>query len=315
METGVTNLIPNSFFNTVGGTAPYSQQPNGFTVVNNGFLLTETVSSVYVTAVGAQLWTMRFQAPIVPTAFDLVSVAVSTALPVTAGSTYCFSAYAQIQLNTSQAVADTLTLALKWFNGSTPLSTTQVALSTSDYSTLSLASFVSVAPVGATAVIPSVILSTIDPGDDVSLTLFAPQLELGSSPTSRVQGVRVSDQIIIPSYNAANQKIRMEFVPGFAAGVPVMLATGPLYISLTSGGTFRAEVPSLAFVESPVLTFAAGDPLDFTVQTVSGGFLSLYQSGVLVAQQAQPFTPPTTAPLTILGFNGELLRLTVFSRK
>jgi hypothetical protein len=322
MEPAGVNLIPNSFFNVISGSAPYGQYPSGFTVDPAGALLTQSVSANYTTANGAQLWAIRFRQNNSLAAFNQGTVALNAAVAVEGSQVYCFSTYAQIQLMTTDTVVDTLTLAIQWFDsGMHPISTSTAPLAASGFDTLVVGSVTATSPAGAAFAIPQVLLSSIDPGDDVVLTLFGPQLETGDYPTSRTQGARAADQITIPTYNAANQKIRVVFVPGFGvsevlgASEPLLLTAGPLVLSLQTDGTFQATLPSYGSVSSAPLNFAAGDTLDFTIQHLSDDAITLYLGGALIATTPLPVVPPTTDPLNLLGFGGELLRLTVFSRK
>jgi hypothetical protein len=322
MEPSAQNLIPNPFFNVITGSPPYGQSPTGFTIDPAGALLTQTISANYTTATGAQLWAIRMRQNNSLAAFSQGVVSLSAALPVAGSQAYCFSAYAQIQLMIASTVVTELTFAIQWFDSSMNLlSTSTNPLATSGFSSLTLGSISATSPAGAAFALPQILLSSIDPGDDVILTLFCPQLETGNYPTSRTQGSRTADQIIIPEYNAANQKIRVVFVPGFGvsqvlgAPEPVLLTAGPLVLSLQPDGTFQASLPSYGSVSSAPLSFAAGDTLDFTIQHLSEDSITLYQAGVEIASSSLPVVPPTTDPLNLLGFGGELLRLTVFSRK
>ena len=322
LEPAGHNLIPNSFFNVLTGSAPYGQIPTGFTIDPAGALLTQTVAADYTTATGARLWTIRLRQNNSIAPFNQAVVALSAALPVTGSQAYCFSTYAKVQLMTTDTVVNHLTMVIRWFNsGMVFLSESTAPLPVSGFSSIALAQVTAQSPAGAAFAEPNIRLSSIDPGDDVALTLFGPQLETGSSPTSRTEGARALDQVTIPSYNAANQKIRMVFVPGFGVSeilsrlTPLLLTSGPIVLSLETDGTFKASIPTYGSVSSAPLSFATGDTLDFTIQHISNSAITLFLNGVQIATQVLPVVPPTALPLTLLGFGGELLHLTVFSRK
>ena len=312
MEPGAQNLLPNAFFNVSAQNIP-----SGYTVDSVGALLNQTVVPNYQTATGAQFWTMRFRQTNVYSAFSQAKVYLITSIPVTGSTSYCFSSYAKVTPLTQSTKVTEFTLALTWKDSlGTTITTSQVDLLPVDFTTLSLASLVALAPINAVQVEPEIRLGSIDAGDDVQLVLFSPQLEVGVTPTSRSQGVRAEDIIEIPVYNALNQKIRLEFIPGFAAGTVQVLTTGPLQLSFTALGTFKADIPDAGMsLETVPLTFLAGDSLDFTIQHEAGGLFKIYQGGAIVAQTMLPSFVSIPSTLSIRGFLGELLRLTVFTRK
>ena len=312
MEPGVQNLLPNPYFNVSANGIP-----TGYTVDGVGSILNQTVAPNYQTATGAQLWTLRFRQTNVYSAFTQAKINLTAPVSVSGSTSYCFSSYLKVTPLSQATKVTELTLLLKWKDSlGVLISTSQVNLMPSDFSTLSLASYTAISPPSTAQVEPEIQLGSIDAGDDVQLVLFAPQLEAGVTPTSRTEGTRVEDVIEIPTYNALNQKVHLEFIPGFAAGTARALTTGPLLLSLTATGTFKANIPDAGVsLETTPLSFVAGDSLDFTIQHLAGGAFKLYQSGVVVAQTTLPAFTSSPAPLLIHGFLGELLRLTVFSRK
>jgi len=309
MENGATNLLPNSFFNNVT-----SGVPNGYAVDAAGAMLMQSVDTDYQTANGAKLWSLRFRQTNSVSAFNQVSLSISNPVAITGGNNYTFSSYLRIQAMTSLTKVTKVTMGVKWFDNSTQLSESSVDLAGADFKSLSLAIFSGLAPSAATHAQPFIKVGSLDFGDDVLLTVFAPQLEIGLFATSRTQGSRIQDAIVIPDYNASNQKTRFEMIAGFNSGHPVSITTGPVWVSFTSGSTLRVEIPSQGFVEAPV-SFSAGDLVDFTIEHSSSNLVKVYLSGNLVAQQPLPSFVATPAPLSITGAGFELLRLSVFSRK
>lgn len=311
MEPAAQNLLPNSFFNVIAQGIP-----SGYTLDSVGAILTQSVLPNYQTATGAQFWTLRFRQTNLHPASNQARVGLQTPIILTGSENYAFSVYVQITPLTSVTKVTELTLGLLWQDASgVTLQTSQVTLNPNDYPTLSLASLTAKAPVGAAQVVPEILLGSIDAGDDVQLVLFSPQLEPGMISTSRCQGARAEDTIEIPTYDAGNQKIRLEFTPGFTSG-PVQITTGPLEISFTAQGTLLAEIPEASVsVETQALSFQPGDTLDFTIQHQAGGSFMIYQGGDAVAETLLPQFTSTPAPLLIRGFLGELLHLSVFSRK
>lgn len=312
MEPGITNLLPNPFFLNVTGSSP-----TGYDVDVGSALLTQTVTSDAILATGAQLWTIRVRQGNKFTPFNHATVSVHDPVPVTAGVTYCFSAYVQVVNQTNFAVPKNLTFIIQWLNGSTPISTTQQDQLISGFQALSLGFLNGVAPVGATNALLSWKLSPLDPGADVSLSLFSPQLEAGSFPTSRTNGVRQTDVMNIPEYNAANQKIRMAFIPGFASGqdnLDRVILAGPIIVTLTATQNLVVNVPAVATVAATPLVFAAGDLVDFAVEHLAGEMVKLYLNGILAISVPLPTFSASPATLIANGTGMEITTLTVFSR-
>jgi hypothetical protein len=405
MEPQRQNLLPNPFFN-----AATQNTPNGYLVDSAGAILNQTLAPDYLTATGAKLWTLRFRQANMYSAFNQARVSLSAPISVSENQPYTFSIYTKVTPLSMTTEVNQFKLALAWKDSlGGIIQTDEEVLQTSNFSSLGLAQMQVQSPIGAVAVEPAFYLGSIDAGDDVQWVLFAPQLETGTHPTSRCSGSRAEDVIEIPNYTAANQKVRIEFIPGFDSGLStVALTTGPLLLSLTAASKFRAEIPNyttsnqvvfdsnntsnaqpylgtilyakgalgvsivdgttviltgtangtisggqyivkdslpgwfyltdlnsqqvpftgngtgsftLTFISGTAaiaeipLVFSAGDVLDLTVQHQSGGFLSIYQSGDLAAQVPLPAIAVAPSPFLIRGFLGEILRLTVFSRK
>lgn len=309
MEAGATNLLPNPFFNNATAGVP-----NGYQIDSAGAMLTQSVDSDYATANGAKIWSVRLRQNNSLMAFNQAVISTVASVPVTQGLEYSFSLYLKVKPLTSLTKVSKLSLVLKWFANTTELSESVTELSILDHKTLALASAFATAPATANMVQVQVRIGSIDFGDDVQLSIFSPQLELGTFATSRTQGVRLQDAITIPDYNAQNQKIRFEIIPGFDSGDAVVLTEGPLVISFTASSTLKAEILSFGSVEAAV-AFTAGDFLDFTVEHTAGDLVKLYLSGNLVAQSALPSFTATPSPLVLKGMGFELLKLSVFNRK
>ena len=311
LEQGITNLIPGSFFLSATNSVP-----NGFAVDANSALLTQAVALDSVLATGAQVWSLRFRQSNKFTPYNNATISVQNPVPVTAGQTYCLSAYAQVKSLMSYAAPQQLTFKIEWLAGVTPLSTSQQNVPVSEFQALGLGSMSAVAPTGATQAQLSWSLYPVDPGADIEMTFFAPQFEPGSFPTSRTQGVRQQDTIAILDYNAASQKIRLECIPGFASGqdgIDRAVFTGPITVTLTASSTLDVDVGGHGTLSTP-LVFAAGDLVDFTVEHLAGQMVNLYVAGVLMASAPLPAFSATPATLTGNGTGMEITALTVFSR-
>jgi hypothetical protein len=312
MEQGVTNLIPNSFFSLVT-----NQTPTGFEVSDAGSaVLTQEVKTDATLATGAQVWTLRSQQGNQFTPFSRIVVSVSDPCPVVAGQAYCFSVYAQVKNLTTFTIPKFLTFTVQWLNGTTPIAASTQEHPIGDFQTLSLGSYDVQAPVGATNARLSWTLSPVDPGADVALILFAPQFELGLFPTSRTQGTRQTDSLGIPNYNAANQKIRMQFIPGFSSGqggLNRVILAGPLTVTLTATQTLFVDVDGYASAFMSLI-FAAGDFVDFTIEHRAGEMVKLYKNGILMTAVPLPAFSVPPATLTSTGTGMEITSLTVFSR-
>jgi hypothetical protein len=317
MESEAQNLIPNSFFNVSSSPITGPQNgvpPQGFTVDPAGALLTQTLAPDYTTATGAQLWNLRFRQNNHFSAFNQATINLGNGLEVTPDTNYCLSVYARIKVMIAGGLISQLTLLIQWLDDNNlPISVSSTVIDPSTLQALSLASFSAMSPSNAVAVNLNLLLGSIDAGDDVALTLFAPQLEAGTQPTSRIEGSRSSDLIQYPDYNADNQKVRFELIAGFEPGQAVQVLDGPLQVFFTINNTVQAIIPGQATLEVPV-TFQLGDTLDYTIQHQAGSFITLFRSGTQVGQIALPEFVSTPAPLSFLGFGGELLRTTVFSR-
>lgn len=317
MEPASNNLLPNPFFLQVPlVTPPNGPTPVGWTVDPTTTICIQTVAFDYVTSAAARLWTLRFRQVNGFSAFNQVSMALQNSVPVTVAQLYTFSIYASIAYLNQASVLTSLILGLQWYEGTTLLSETDQTIAPNTLNSLTLVSITAAAPVNATAVIPIIKLGSIENGDDVQLNLLGAQLENGAVVTTRMNGPRAQDQLTVPDYNASNQKIRFQIIPGFnsASGSNLQFMAGPLNVFFMGNGSFLADIPGQGSVMTPV-TFNAGDMVDLTVEHESGKFISVYQSGQLLAQTPLPIFTSTLAPLNILGVGVEVLNLWVFTRE
>lgn len=309
MEAETVNLLPNSFFNnSVSGT------PNGYEIDGAGAMITQSVDTDYKTATGAKLWSVRLRQNNSLMAFNEATIALIDPVSVSDQDNYTFSVYLKIVGMTQRTIVSKLKLCITWFDGSSELGESISELAPADFKSLSLASITDISPIGATSAKVSVKFGSIDFGDDILCTVFAPQLERGIFSTSRTQGTRLQDEVVVPEYNAANQKIRFELIPGFSSDQDLLIADGPIRVSFTSGSMVEVEVGSHGTLQAPI-SFSAGDLVDLTIEHAAGSLVKIYVSGNLVGQQILPAFPATSDPLSIGGSGFELLRLSVFSRK
>lgn len=318
LEPPAQNLIPNSFFlnTTNSSNLATGVLPTGFTVYGVGSIVQSSVQFNYQVSAAAKIWVARFtQGPGFSYVTKQAKIQLSAPVPVTSGTDYTFSTYAQVTILTSDTVVSSLILSLQWMNGSTPLTPTNVTLDPRNFSDMSIAALTGIAPVGATSVQPTLLLGSIDAGDDVQLSLLGPQLETGMYPTSRTDGARLQDEVVIDGYNAMNQKIRLEMIAGFPSGLTdQQIVQGPIDIFFYASGMMEARIWGIAGVTTP-FAFSAGDLIDLTVSHQAGKTLAVYRDGQLLADTPLPnFTTPV-GPLTILGVGVELMKLSVFSRR
>jgi len=310
LEPSGQNLATNPFFKL----GPDSGPPTGYTVDAAGAILQQEVEFDFQVTDAARIWSMRFIQNNAVSAFSQAEIKALATLPIAALATYTLSTYVQVRTLTRVTEVDDLILALRWYNGSTFVSETKVTLPTTDYRDLTLASLTATAPAGVTHVLPVVRLASIDSGDDVELLLLGLQVEAGGVATTRTNGTRDADEVIVMDYQAENQKVRFQMVPGFASGtIDRVLTSGDLILTFKASGDFEAEIVGQGTVSTP-LPFAAGDFLDLTISHESGKNLSIFKEGQLLADTALPTFTSTPAPLTVLGIGAELLRLSVFSR-
>lgn len=311
LESAQTNLMTNSFLLTQTNNIPQTWTPDG-----SGAVTTAVLDFDHQTSSDAKVWAVRFrQNNIYLNSFAMASLICSQSIPVTGGQQYCFSSYLRTRLMTPDTVVKNIRMRIAWFNGLAPLSDTDQALSTANFSTLSLAACVGTAPLSATAAQVRFDFYDVDAGDDIECSIFAPQFESGQFATTRTLATRLADQVTTQPYNAANQKIRFQFIPGFgnaALTAPLALTSGPLQIVFDNTGIHATLTggPTLSAAEF----FLPGDHIDLTVSHLSNGKFTIYLDGVVVAQQALGVIAPTAAPIQILGIGIELLQLNVFSR-
>ena len=311
LERAATNLLPNAFFLTYTDNIPAS-----YGIDPAGTFLIQTVETGNQTSLDANTWKMRFRQYTPNFSNNEAVVSIISPVSISPITTYTFSSYIKVSLMTSVTQVKDLTLLLKWYSGSTFLTMDEVSLPIKDYSSLSLASFTSTSPAGADKVFPEIRLGSIDSGDDVELTLFAPQLEEGTTPTSRTwNGPRLEDYVLVDNYNSADQKIRFEMIPGFSSSPSsdIAITAGPLVLTFTATGDFKAEIPGEAFLSTP-LSFSSGELLDLTISHKAGEKLIIYQSGNILAETILPAFTAIPSPLTFLGIGAEILNLYVFSR-
>lgn len=311
LENTAENLMTNSYFITQSGNIPQTWAIDGA-----GSAVTQTLAFDHSTSSDAQVWTVRFrQNNVYLNSFAQTSLTCSQAIPVTGGNPYCFSTYLRTRLMTTDTDVKNILIRLQWLDNTTPVSATEQLLSTSNFSTLMLASCAGVAPLSATNVMVYLFFYDVDAGDDIECSVFAPQVEAGLLPSTRILTGRTQDMVTTQPYDASNQKIRFQFIPGFGStslASPVQLTGGPLQITLDSVGV-NATLTGGPTLSAP-LVFNAGDFLDLTFSHLSNGKFTIYSAGNIVAQQNLGVIAPTAVPITILGIGIELLQLNVFSR-
>lgn len=316
-EPAGVNLLPNPFFLNIPLVVPANgPTPVGWEVDASTTVCLQTVDFDYTTSSYAKLWTLQFNQVNGFSAFNEVTMNLQAPISILSpGNTYTFSTYAKIAL-LNEGVITGLTLGLSWYNGPVLLTESVQEIPASQLTSLTLVSLAVQAPPNATSVVPSISMGSVEAGDNVLLSLFGAQLEFGSIATTRMNGVRVQDQLTVPDYNAVNQKIRFQVIPGFSStyGVTLPFIQGPLVVSFMASGDLLAEIPGQGSVITP-LTFAAGDTVDITVEHQSGKFISVYQAGQLLAQTPLPTFTSTLAPLNILGVGVEILSLSVWTRE
>lgn len=311
LENGQQNLLTNSYFITQTANIPQTWSFDGA-----GSAVTYTLGFDHSTSSDAQVWAVRFrQNNILLNSFSQTSLICAQQIPVTGGNPYCFSAYLRTRLMTGDADVKNILIRIQWLDGTAPISATEQSLLVQDFSALGLAACSGVAPIGATAAQVYIFFYDVDAGDDIECSLFAPQFEAGLLPSTRILTVRTQDVVGTQPYDASNQKIRFQFIPGFgSAGLlaPIALTSGPLGITFDSSGV-TATLAGGTTLSAPVL-FSAGDFVDLTISHLSNGKFTIYSGGNVVAQQTIGVVAPTATPVLIQGIGIELLQLNVFSR-
>lgn len=309
LEPAVENLIPNSFL--LQGSGP----PTGFSVDGAGALVTQTLQANPKVAQGVNLWAVRFRQNAFGSGFNTGSLVIDPVLLPVAETTYCFSSYVKVTQKVAGTQVTQLNLVMSWFEGDGMISTQQETFSPADLTGLQLCSVQGLAPPHADNVRLSIGIASIDPGDDVEVSILTPQLELGQVATSRCQGDRAADTLTFPSVPTVNQKIRFQLSMGFPAGIPQSFCTGAFEADFTEAGTLHVSIPHAGVeLETPVLTFQPGDELDFVIQTQSNGLLELLISGEPVASTELPEFQDQPQDLVLTGCGAELLQAWVFNR-
>lgn len=315
LESAAENLLPNNFFinNSLTDTL---QIPNGWSVNAAGSSPLSSVAFDHATSSDAMIWTLQFIqnaaffTPNDATAFLVTPVAV---LPSTA---YVFSSYLQATALSQSTNINTFSLEVQWYDsGNLPISKSTTQFNFSNFVGLSLAAAPVTSP--ANAAFASVAISMpSNGGTNVQLNILSPQLEQGINATSRVQGIRQQDQVVIPSVDPSNQKIRFGMIMGFDSASVVSstpITAGPIVLSVEPGNLVKATLTGIGYCEIP-LTFVVGDYVDLTIQSEAGTNLSMYLSGQLQGTVPLIAFAPNPQPLTILGVDFELITLSVFSR-
>lgn len=314
IEPAATNLLPNSFFLTTTG-AGLEVTPTGYEVDAAGALLQQSVAFDYTTSANAKIWKARFTQQNGLSAFNQVSVRLSAAVACLPSQDYTLSIYSKITKLTRDTAVTQYTLALRWYNGSTFISESSLVLDPNNFNELVVAAMTATSPASASKVQPVLRLGSVDPDDDVELSMLGFQLETGLYPTTRTDGSRVQDLITIPTYNAENQKIRMILIPGFPSGLTEQqIVQGPIDVFFHASGQMEARIFGVGSV-SVALPFAAGDPLDLTIEHQSGKRIAIFKDGQLLADTPLPVFTAPVGPLNIIGVGVELLKLSVFSRR
>lgn len=314
LENDAENLLDNAFF--IDTATSFVPTPAGWAHDGAGSAVTAELAFDHNTTSDAKIWKIRFRQNNQFGGFAAVKLNTTGFVPVTGDEVYCFSAFIRTRRMTAQTVAENLRLTIEWYDGTTALTPTQQVMSVSDFATLGMAYVAGTAPANADQAKFKIEVYDVDSGDDVEISVLAPQVENGPIPTTRILVTRDQDLVSIPTYNAANQKIRFQFVPGFSSAsveFPTAFTAGPLILSFIPGGQIRANLNNVLIHSGP-LDFDAGELVDLTVSHKSNGKLQIYRDGIEIAQAALGVVAPTTDALTILGVGIELLKLDVFSR-
>jgi hypothetical protein len=313
IEPTATNLLSNAFFLTATNT---SLPPVGYQVDAGGALLTQKLDFDYSVSDAVKIWTLRFIQNSVMPAFNEVKVDSVATVPCVGGTNYSFSSYVKVRNMTNTTKVTRLTLRLAWFDGTTFLLNSEQNLNPADFRQLDLASMSAVAPLNANQVRATLLLGSVDSGDDVELSLLGWQLEEGAVPTTRTLTTRAADQLTIDTYNAANQKLRFETIVGFdSLGTARQFLQGPIDVTFTGASTLLVSIPEAATTLTVPLVFSAGDVLDVTIEHETGKNLTVFRDGQSIGTVALAAYTATPAPLNFIGIGVELLRLTVFSRR
>lgn len=314
MEDTAENLITNSFLLT--GLSDFIVRPQGWNFEAQDMAVTATLDFDHQTSSDAKIWKLRVRQNNQFSGFNTVSILSDQLIEVQESLQYCFSTYLRLRNMAVGSLVESIKLVIEWTDGTSILALTEDVYSAHQYGALGLASVVGVAPAGSTHARLRVEFYDMDAGDDIEVSFFAPQLEVGSIPSSRILIDRLQDLVTVPDYNAANQKIRFRMIPGFNSqdlGTATLLTEGPIEISFDSTQVMLS-IPSVASLSAP-LSFSAGDFLDLTFSHKANGKIEIYRDGNLLAENALPDFSATQAPLTIRGIGVELLNLDVFSRQ
>ena len=316
MEPASENIIPNGFF--LNTTTTGNTLPTGWSATSpTGALFQSTVDFDYKVSASAKIWAMRVnrQASGSMNYTELV-MKTNDAFPVEEESTYTFSVYTRVRALTPQTKVTKLKLEMEWLLGETVVLVNELEMDARDFQAMDLATFTATAPTNVNRLRTRVRLGSIDQGDDVEISFLGWQVEPGTLPTTRMAGgERENDRIIIPDYNALNQKIRMQMIMGFPSGVDMrQLVGGPIDVFFHTSGVIEARVVGVASVTAS-LAFQPGESLDLTVEHQVGKRIALIRDGQLLAEEPLPQFAAAPGPLTIFGVGVELMKLSVFSRR
>ncbi len=307
-EPAATNLVVNSFFLQAANGIP-----TGWVMDAAGAVTTSDVNFDYQTSDAAKIWTARFRQQNHFNGFDKVSFRITDIPVADVGLTHTFSTYLRMRRMSPATIVNTCRIRIEWVDAGTVLSAVSRDYNTSDVQSLTLVSVSGALPVAATTANLIVEFFNVDAGDDIEVSLFAPQLEVFAFPTSRILTSRAQDQLTTGAYDPANQKIRFQMIAGFDSTLPPTGAfvSGPLEV-LFLANQLQATVDTHQL--SVPVTFAMGDFLDLTVSHRQNGKLEIYRDGTLLGDLTLPAISAPPAPLTINGIAAELLKLSIFGR-
>ncbi len=313
MEPASENSLPNAFF------LQADQNPTGWVrEVPLGALVQADVDWDHSVSSYAKIWTIRARQQTVSQNRHNVRFFHEEKFWVAANLYYTFSVYLKLTPKARDTDISQFGVKILWYDINDDLITEAThLLNLVDYQSLSLASVTSQAPSSAYSASVEIFAGSLDSGDDIEIQIMTPQMETGRYATSRMDGIsRLEDRIQIPQYNAANQKVRVEFIAGIDSALiqePLLMIEGPVALTFEPGNLVKAELVGYGSVEGSI-SFSAGDRVDITVSHVSEGSLAIYRDGDLINEVALGVVTPTTDPLDFIGIGVELMRLSVFSR-
>lgn len=315
MEKSATNLLNNAFF--IDSTNNFVISPVGWTLDGGGSVMTADLSFDHQTSSDAKIWKVRFRQNNQFGGFAAVKLNTTDFISIPHEEAYCFSAFIKIRRMTADTLVNSVRFTIDWYGGTTLISSSEQVLNVSDFQNMTIASVSGMAPIGTDQAKLKIELYDVDSGDDIEISVLAPQLEPGVAATTRILTLRDQDQISIPTYNAENQKIRFQFIPGFSSAdidQDLILTQGPLVVTLKPTQEVAAELMGGGSLVAPLI-FNAGELIDLTFSHKSNGKFQIYRDGELLIENDLGTVPPTVLALTVLGIGIELLKLDVFSRQ